>query len=496
MSGPTASQVEQLCTLLEARAGLLVGSDRHDALRQAMQEVLRHDRIPDYDKLISDVEKAEKHDETLLAIIERIVIGETFFFRDDSQFKALREVVLPSILEYRGTTNRCINILSAGCSSGEEPYSIAMLLNELLPEPMGWTIHLVGGDISQHALTKARAARYGEWSFRGVPTRFINRYFKRQGMYYELNDEIKRMVRFQPLNVADGIPFIDLDLIMWRNVAIYLSPEKIRQVAAACFRALRDDGWLFVAATELSQEYFRSNEVVQIGDAMVYRKNGAREKPYVTLPPLPELSPSPPRVTSPAFPLGHSTGRHVTLPPPEKSAAFPSPPSAAQDASPCELAERMWKQGEVSRAVELLNGLTRSEPRALYLLARIHADRGDHEKAEEICSRYLDHVPDSLDGYYLLAMICQADDKEALAAEALRKAVFLDRDFVMGHWSLGVLYCKLGKPKAAHRHLLHARQLLHKMPPHHTVAHSDGQTAGRILTSTDHALRNLGVTTQ
>jgi len=485
----TPSQVKRLTDIIETRAGMLIGADRVDLLCQAAHDVMQLHAMTDFDYFLEWVSSSSPVNNLLQGIIERIVVNETFFFRDDSQIAALRDVVLPSILEYRRETMRCLNILSAGCSTGEEPYTIAMLLDELGVGSEPWTINLTGGDISLNALAKARAAVYGEWSFRGVPKRVRDRYFTSHGQQYALHDNIKQMVSFQPLNLADGVPFSDLDLILWRNVAIYFSPDKIKEVAAHCFRALRDGGWLFVGATELSQEYFRTNEAVHIGDAIVYRKNVLRSPPPITLPPLRTTPPIeiPERRERERKPVSLMSGKDREISP----SVVRIHDATRRDSASFESAELLWKQGEIKQATEMLNALTLSEPRALYLLARIHADRGDHEKAEETCSRYLDRVPDSLDGYYLLAMICQATHKEALAAEALRKTLFLDRNFVMGHWSLGVLYGKLGKAKAAQRHLKQVRSLLDKMPENQPVAYSEGQTVGRILKTTDHVLKTL-----
>lgn len=207
-----------------------------------------------------------------------------------------------------------------------------------------------------------------------------------------------------------------------------------------------------MGASELSQEYFRANEIAWIGDAMVYRKSATRDAPFQEAPPLGEAEATPMQAMSPPHvkPVKIPVEEIVTLQPVDEDA------------------------------------------RRLYDSARDHADRGEHEKAEEICTRYLDRVPDSLDGYFLLSVITQAEERNELAVEALRKALFLNHDFVIGHFNLGMLYRKLGRLRFAQRHFMRARQLLLGLPRNEILPHSEGQTAGGILSATDQFLRALG----
>lgn len=496
----TSDAMRPVVELLQSRAALVIGDDRKDQLGLALWEVMKAYDVNDIDDLVTRLMACRPYEGPLQALIERVVIGETFFFREESQFKALREVIIPDIVEYRRKPatpsadgggqwkSRCINVVSAGCSTGEEPYSIAILLNETLPDQSNWKINIIGVDLSLAALAKARTGTYGAWSFRGVANEVVDRYFLHRGRLFELSDDIKRMVTFQYLNLAEGLPFSDLDLILWRNVGIYFSPESRKLFAARCFQALRPGGWLFVGASELSHEYFRRNETVHIGDAIAYHKSDGRiAAQQEDTPPVVSR-----RVIRPAIRVPESP----TSPVPSKGHAVRSRSSSisvemAAHAATVEEVEARYRRGETSTALEMLSGPLLSDPRALYLLAKIHADRGDHHQAEETCTRYIARVPHALDGYYLLALICQAEQKDELAVEALRKAIFLDRSFVMGHFGLGQLYKKLNRTSSARRHFMQVKQLLFTMSRTDVVLHSDGQTVGRILKATDQALKSL-----
>lgn len=265
-------QLKPIRDVLENKAALIVGKERDLQLSAAVEQVMKQHDFDDLNKFITMLVLCRPNRNPLQALVERMVINETFFFRDEGQMKALRDVVLPDIVEHRGS-QRTINILSAGCSTGEEPYSAAILLYEMLPNRDDWNINIMGLDISMSALAKARDARYRAWSFRGVAQTKIDRYFEKKDDVYQLAGYIKRMVAFQYINLIDGIPFSDVDLILWRNVGIYFCAETRKMVTAHCFRALREGGWLFVGASELSESYARSNEIRHIGDAIVQQKS-------------------------------------------------------------------------------------------------------------------------------------------------------------------------------------------------------------------------------
>ncbi len=192
-----------------------------------------------------------------------LTIGETYFFRDSAQFDALERVVFPELIRSRRELGRSLRIWSAGCSSGEEPYSIAILLARLIPDIRDWKIAILATDINPHALRKASEATYTEWSFRNTPTWVKEGYFKRnKGGRFELLPEIKRMVTLGHLNLAEDIyPSLfsntnAMDIIVCRNVLMYFTPERAKKAVQHFHRSLVDGGWLVVSASETSQTLF------------------------------------------------------------------------------------------------------------------------------------------------------------------------------------------------------------------------------------------------
>ena len=196
------------------------------------------------------------------AMIPAVTINETHFFRNRPQMQALESEILPELIKARAESRR-LRIWSAACSSGEEPYSVAMVLHRLLRGQSGWDVLIHGTDIDHQALAKAAAGLYGNWSFREVPADVKQEYFTQTEEHrYLLSPEIKRMVKFSRLNLVDDLyPTAEsqtdrMDLVICRNVLIYFREEAIRRIVGRFHESLVDNGWLVVGHAEPSQEIF------------------------------------------------------------------------------------------------------------------------------------------------------------------------------------------------------------------------------------------------
>jgi chemotaxis protein methyltransferase CheR len=183
--------------------------------------------------------------------VEALLIQETSFFRDRYPFEALQVSVLPALIQSRFSP-RSINIWSAGCSTGQEPYSIAMLLRESFPELATWTIRLIASDFSQRSLERAEQGRYSNLEIsRGLPSHLRDRYFHRVGQFWQINDEIRQMVEFRQLNLVypwSSLPKVDI--IFLRNVLIYFDRDTKRSILDKAQSSLKEDGYLFLGSGE------------------------------------------------------------------------------------------------------------------------------------------------------------------------------------------------------------------------------------------------------
>jgi len=199
-----------------------------------------------------------KHDSTLeRAVAEAMTINETSFFRDARPFELLRSVLLPPLIESR-SASRSLRIWSAACSTGQEAYSLAMLLAEYFPQLAKWTVRIEGTDFSSEVVQRCRAASYQRIEMnRGLPARNIVRYFDHHGELWTIKPELRRICRFQVANLCeDRLPFAEpplgepFDIIFLRNVMLYFSHETRKKLLAGIHRLLATDGLLFLGSTE------------------------------------------------------------------------------------------------------------------------------------------------------------------------------------------------------------------------------------------------------
>lgn len=329
--------VDRTIRMLRDRYGLDVRRLRRDVIR-------------------SKIERLGELDSSKL--LDEVLVGESYFFRDQGQFDALFKEVLP-ILE-RSRKDKEISIWSAGCSSGEEPYSIAMTLDRYGLYKKGWDVNILGTDLSHNAIKKAREGIYTEWSFRNTPREIIDQYFVRlDADRYKIRDEIREKVTFGLMNLMDVFAYpAGMDIIFCRNVLIYLDRDVIGRIIEGFYRSLREGGWLFVGPGELNGIWFRRFKPVFFENALVYRK-----------------------------PFASRGGKVVRLP---KRRGGSDPRSV--DLREAVIALR---GNDLARAEALLRGYIRQnrmDPYAYYLLGLIFQERGLNCDAVEMFRRalYLD----------------------------------------------------------------------------------------------------------
>lgn len=412
-----------------------------------------------------------------------LTIHETYFWREPQVFDALVAQVLPALVRSREYNDRHIRIWSAGCASGEEPYSIAIALHRAIPALKDWQITILATDINPRILRKAMIGIYSKWSFRNAPQWLIDGYFrcKKDGVF-EILPEIRKMVTFSYLNLAEDIYPISqnntnaMDIIFCRNVLMYFAPERARLVGQGLYRSLVEGGWLMVGASELSQVLFPQFTSVQFPDAIVYRKDiqGA---------PLPDLFP-------------------YELPPPfQKTTAQPQPEFIAgvELAAPLFQFKRDEKDlltGNQSLLHNEYAGVFEKTTRATDIeipvktenktlpakarLIRALADQGKLNEALALCAEAL--AADKLDPglHFLRASILQELNRIDEAGVSLKRTLYLDQNFLLAHFALGNLGLRQGKARAAKKHFENVLTLLKENRPEDILPESEGLTAGRF----------------
>jgi chemotaxis protein methyltransferase CheR len=382
-------------------------------------------------------------------LASHLTVGETYFFREPRSLEALEQHILPALLQARHGAERRLRIWSAGCCTGEEPYSIAMLLDRLIPDQRGWNITILATDINPKFLRKAAEGVYGEWSFRGTPTRLRERYFKkRRDGRFEIVPHLKRKVTFSYLNLADdAYPSLAnntnaMDVIFCRNVLMYFTPERVKETARNYYRSLVDGGWLIVSPAETSNALFAPFAAVAFPGVVLYRKTAeAEHRATVIQYPSPALV-LPPETLTPLAPMVAETTHAAPL--------HDAPPSEPVDlVAPFRNARECANQGQLAEAVawcEKAIAADKLNPAHYYLLATIQQEQGRHEAS----------------------------------AQSLLRALYLDPDFVLAHFALGNLRLSQGRRREAERQFDIALTLLKQHPPEKILPESEGLSAGRL----------------
>jgi chemotaxis protein methyltransferase CheR len=195
--------------------------------------------------------RGRKNEKLLSEVVEAMTINETFFFRDGQPFEVLRQVVLPELLECRAQT-RSLNLWSAACSSGQEPYSLAILVRHYFPALLGWRIRLIASDLSTAMLERARQGLYSALEVsRGFPSELVPTYLEGQGDGWQVREDIRRMVEFRIINLSGAWPELpSLDLVLMRNVLIYFDAPSKERILNRVRQVMQPDGYLLLGGAE------------------------------------------------------------------------------------------------------------------------------------------------------------------------------------------------------------------------------------------------------
>lgn len=421
----------------------------------------------------------------LEVLAAHLTIGETYFFRDPKMFESLAARVLPGIIDSRRGRNQTLRFWSAGCCTGEEAYSLAILLHQILPDLVDWKVTILGTDINPRFLEKAVAGSYGEWSFRGVRTGLKEVYFTPGGSgRYDVKPEIKEMVRYGSLNLAEEVyPSLAtgtnaMDLILCRNVLMYFTAEQVRKVIGNLHQALRDGGWLVASPTESSRELFHQFAPVYFPGVILQQKNELKDRAVRGAPPMFGGDGGRAEKVAGTKPLGET---------PEAPPRFTDRPrdsaTKAREAEPHALAATCYTEGRFADVVHLLLPLANgraAEPKVYSLLARALANQGHLADALTWCDRWLAAAKLDSAGHYLRAVVLLEQGNREEARRSLQRAIYLHPDFELAHFALGNLARGNNRQVEADRHFRNALQLLARRPAEEPLPEADDLTVGRL----------------
>ncbi|MCI0407904.1 MAG: chemotaxis protein CheR [Acidobacteria bacterium] len=451
---------EELClqaqALIASRLGLDFSKGRQADLERGLVRACRTSSVSAPETYLAWLTTLPDESTEWRRLASHLTVGETYFFRDRALFEALEQQVIPSLISARraeGTLR--LRLWSAGCATGEEPYSLAILVDRLLPDCCDWALTILATDINPEALEAARRGCYREWSFRETPSWVLERYFHRRGAEtFEVSPRVRRLVSFAPLNLAeDGYPSVvtntsAMDLILCRNVLMYFTREAQGATVARLKMALVPNGWLIVSPAEASAELFRPLLPVNFSGAILYRK----EQQSALSGQLSAVSPT-----------LSSWQAETVLPDPSTPLPYVE--------MPAELV-MLPSEGQAEARPPTATDLE---------CARELADQGRLDQARKLCTDALARDRLNPEAHHLLAAICQEEGDIPAALGALRRAIYLAPDSVPSHFLLGSLLLRQGRRERGRRSMETVVSLLSSVPRDEAVAGGGGLTAGRLL---------------
>ena len=451
---------ERVREVLVRSAGLVFDECRRDSLAYSLGERLDACGLASVEDYLARVD----HDgDELQALLNAVTIQETHFFRNPPQFRALRQHVLPQLIRRAAAGNRTLRVWSAGCSTGEEPYSVAMLLRELLPLTDGWDVKVVATDVSTRALEAARTGRYTARALVAAPPDDVARWFVRSGDEYVVRPEVRDLVEFRHHNlVTEPVPFgLDerIDLLLCRNVTIYFSRDTTRRLMAQFHSALADGGYLFLGHSETLWQVNDAFRLVTLGDAFVYRRDMPGEERRTVLPDRRTGDDGLPIIGERRVTKGDRRSKWEALTKP-RALPFARPARGPVQPDVIALAPALTDPVDDVRAA---------------LREGRYADAAALARAVAV-----DH-PLRADAYYLhgLALANQGLDAEALVQ--LRKAVYVDPLAGFAHFLLAGVLARLGDAPGASRSYRAAAETLGRNADDALAGELGGRSVGELV---------------
>lgn len=469
--------LEDLRTLILNRTGLFEVLKNEQKLHDIILSCFMSSGLRDINDFYWELEKDENltgpHWATLLT---HITVPESFFFRDEGQLNLLRSIILPKIFE-NAKTARSIKIWSAGCSGGEEVYTISIILKELLGKENNWSIRIMGTDINSRYIEKAKEGIYTQWSLRTLGSMKTDAWFTRLKSGFRIKDEFRENVEFSTLNLS-GVkgkypaPFEDLDLIICRNVFIYFRHSTIQDIVSKFSLALNPEGYAMFGHAEYVHESNKNLTAHYFPQSVVYQKTGSVRA-------LPGLNNTinikiKEFVNKAGTEIGKTDAQvEIEL---NKKTQFPGDQNI-----------HLLKKRNLTETGEFkIKQPSDPEPdsglKKLIDEARLLADNGSYSEAEKICSQLITQNIFEPYPYFLLGQIAHEKNEIQKAHTYLKKVLYLKSDHIGAMVELASVYQALQDDDKALRLRKKVALLLEKMNPETKIADYDDISASELLT--------------
>lgn len=428
----------------------------------------------------------------LRKLISLLITRETFFFREKPHFDLLKKCILPELISREAATSRTLSIWSAGCSTGEEPYSIAILLKKLIPQIETWKVFIIASDIDENVLQRAMKGEYKKWSFRGVDTDIINNCFVKKGDKYKIKEEYKPFVKFVGNNLISDYPPDSgkenrkFDLIICRNVTIYFEKETTMRLANKFHNVLEPGGYLIVGHAEHSSENYALFKPRVFPQAIVYQKNG-KEVPDNRI-----------SLVSKPLSLGGGKGESSVKKDDfiklvkeknglsgQKNLSFNEHRKInSEETGLFGKAIKYYNEKKYEQAIDCflkVLDINSSNIRASWMLSYIAANRGYFEEALAWAECSIKINPLYKEPYYTLSLIHLAKGELNEAESDIKKAIYIDQNFIIGYFVLGNIYMLKRLRTQAEKYYNIVRDMLGSKKADEIIFQPEDLTVGALL---------------
>ena len=503
--------------LVHKHSGIYLEESKLDSLRISL--VTRSTRLG-LPRLADYLPVLERDEREFNELMNLVTINETSFFRFPAQFDALREVVLPEIMAGKRPEDRTLRLWSAGCSTGEEPYSISMTALDMGLDGLGWNVNVHGTDVSTRALARAQVGEYGRRTMMNITPEVIRRHFEQLGTseQYRVNARVRSIVNFEYQNLIKEPYPLGLvgkwDVIFCRNVTIYFRMESTKRVVANFYESLNPGGYLFIGHSETLSSISDAFEPVEIDGVFLYRRPLVARSVFAKGAALSrDAHERSKRDAAGRTAASAGSARHVArtpiraeATPPVRPAAgaVPQPadrrptdsgpmsdPSAAGAVPTLDAARISMVQGDARGAVEMVAGILAENPNdadAHLLYAYLHADAGNYDEALRASHRALAINPLLPFARYILGIIYQRQGDAVRAVSELKKTLYIDADFALAHLNLANIYKAQRKWDSAAREYDNALSALRKSPDGEWTRYSGGFKADLLVRTCERSL--------
>ncbi|PIQ89341.1 MAG: hypothetical protein COV72_03580 [Candidatus Omnitrophica bacterium CG11_big_fil_rev_8_21_14_0_20_42_13] len=484
--------------LILAESGICFSDEQKSLLSFSIYERMQKNRISSFKQYYNFLTSFSSGRAELLALLDTVTIGETDFFRTLAHFDVLGGYVLPEIIKRKfnflnkdlknleDAASIMLKIWSAGCSTGEEPYSLAIKLLEVFPDANYHNTAILATDVNRERIDKARFGRYGRRAIRNLSPEILEKYFTVNGNEYEIADRVKSLVRFTRHNLATddfNLDYMrDVDIIFCRNVLIYFNLDNTKRIIDNFYNCLNDQGYLFIGPAESLWQISDKFKPIEFPHAFIYTKTmdyqAEAEKPFIS---IPELDLADIKLTE--EPPSEESFRQM-----EENIALKEEreKKVSREASEVLYQEgiRLFNIKEHEKALELFDKVITNDPafiKAYFAKATILANQGKYQEAVAELKRIIKIDNLFIEAYYLMGVLSDRLGDLGDAIEQFKKVIYISPEVVLAYFNLAnIFYCQK-KFKKAEREFRNAINMLEKKSKDEIVVFSEDVTVDVLL---------------